>query len=88
MNTFQVALVFNRQASFVFFFYDQINLNGRVANIGFGPAAFLTPLAVPFNLPGVLFGDTLSSVAAGSNTGSPGFYAYQVNMRSIMEPNG
>lgn len=81
--------MFDEQSSFVFFFYDQISLGGfRIVNIGFGPSSFRNPSAIPFDFPGVLTGSALSSVAEGSNTGSPGFYAYQVDMRVIIQPNG
>lgn len=89
-NTFQVALVYNQDTSFVFFFYDEINLSGsRIANIGFNPTSFCCTPGVPFNVPGVFSGGaTLSDVVDGSNTGVPGFYAYRVDMEVIIQPGG
>lgn len=88
VNTFQAALVYNGEMSFVFFFYDRISISGlRAANIGFGPS-FGDISAVPFNFPDVVFGNALSSITEGSNTGSAGFYAYRVDMGNIIQPNG
>ena len=87
-NTFQAVLVFNEDMSFVFFFYDTISISGSgVANIGFGPRT-TDASAVPFNFPGVFSGDALSNITEGSNTGSEGFYAYRVDLNSILQPNG
>ena len=85
-NTFQVALIYNTETSFVFFFYDEINVASNPVNVGFSPSSFRRGSRESFMLQGVLNG---SSVFGGSNVGIPGTYAYRVDFGSfIVEPQG
>ena len=82
-NTFQVALIYNTETSFVFFFYDEINVAPNPVNVGFSPSSFRRGSRESFML---LNG---SSVFSGSNVGIPGTYAYRVDFASfIAEPQG
>ncbi len=87
VNTFQVALIYNNNVSFVFFFYDEINIDSRSVNIGFrspnnnnGGESFM--------LPGVLSGSTELNLTSTGNTDIPGFFAYRVDLNFIVQPQG
>ena len=87
MNTFQVALVYNRGTSFVFFFYDETVTGFRAINAGFSPSSSVGSSRRPFNVPGVFTNSV--NLISGSNTGVPGFYAFRVDLPEfISQPGG
>ncbi|SMN02548.1 hypothetical protein SPONN_1293 [uncultured Candidatus Thioglobus sp.] len=84
-NTFQVALVYNGETTFAFFFYDGTNVPSSSVVIGFSPSssgsiedAFMIPRS-----------DT-DNVESNTNTltGVPGFYAYRIDSNTVTEPRG
>lgn len=87
VSTFQVALAYNNDSSFAFFFYDEVNVDSSQVNIGFSPSSFDTT-GSSFMLPGVLNGSSGLDVAGGSNTGVPGFYAFRIDLDIIIQPQG
>ena len=87
-STFQVALVYNNDTSFVFFFYDDISLDSSEFNIGFSPSSSFPRRGESFMLTGILEDNDELDVTAGSNTGSPGFYAFQVDRNIVLQPGG
>lgn len=86
-NTFQAALVSNQNASFVFFFYGDMQW-GEFSNIGFDPS-FISFVAdsdsESFMIPIALTNETVN-IETTSNTGVPGFYAFRVDQPIIEEP--
>ena len=73
--------------SFVFFFYGDIQW-GRFSNIGFQPSRFFSSSASqPFMIPIGLTNATID-IEETSNFGSPGSYAFRVDLPIIQEPEG
>ena len=93
MNTFQVALIYNNDTSFVLFFYNEtlfegINGNETRINAGFAPSSFGSS-GEPFMIPGVFIDNSTNlDLAGGNNTGVPGFYAFRVDRPVILQPGG
>ena len=85
MNTFQAALVYNEEDSFVFFFYNETISAFRRINAGLAPSTSFGS-SEPFMIPGVFNGNV--TLANGSNTGVPGFYAFRVDSAFLVEPDG
>ena len=80
-NTFQVVIATDRQQTFVFFIYGDIQW-GDDANIGFNAGDGVRF----FMLPGALTNQSVN-VEDGSNVDVRGLYIYRVDLPSILDPN-
>ena len=80
-NTFQVVIATDRQQTFVFFIYGDIEW-GNDANIGFDAGDSVRS----FMLPGALTNQSMN-VEDGSNVDVTGLYIYQVDLPSVLDPN-
>lgn len=83
VNTFQVALVYNREISFIFFFYNETSVPSNSVVIGFSPPNLnADSFMIPRN--------NTDNVESNSNTltGVPGFYAYRTDLNMIIQPRG
>lgn len=80
-------LVQGQTASFVYFFYGDIQWGG-FANIGFDPSSINEELgAETLMIPIALTNDTVN-IEETSNVGIPGVYAFRVDQQRIIQPNG
>ena len=84
VNTFQVALVYNNETSFAFFFYNETNIPLSPVVVGFSPSSSVGSTHQSFMIPRSGVVDTEN----GTNTGVPGFYAYRLTSEIILQPQG
>jgi len=81
VNTLQVVLATDSQASFVFFIYSDIQWG--TANIGFNAGDGVRF----FMVPGALTSQT-RSIKNGSNVNIPGTHIYRVDQHLVFGPSG
>jgi len=81
VNTLQVVLATDSQASFVFFIYSDIQWG--TANIGFNAGDGVRL----FMVPGALTPQT-RNIENGSNVNIPGTYIYRVDQHVVFGPSG
>ena len=80
-----MALIYNTEMSFTFFFYNETVMGLRSAIAGFAPSRYDLN-GGSFMIPGVFTNTT--DLTSGSNTGVPGFYAFHVDLSFIVQPGG
>lgn len=83
-NTFQVALVYNSEISFIFFFYEETNVPSRLVVVGFSPSSAFGSTLSSFMIPR----SDIDDIEDNSNAGVPGFYAFRTDTIYILQPDG
>lgn len=78
MNTFQVALVYDNETSFAFFFYEEANVQAGSVAIGFNSRSPGASFTIPRS--------GIDNIEENSNTGVAGLYAYRVDTSIVLQP--